>query len=245
MESPPEPLIWDEAMLRRFWNYYADRPHVYFSSAFGRSILRQFRPWLRPGLRALDYGCGSGGLIAALLEAGIQAGGVEANHSARDKIDASFSGRPNFLGVWAAEHARSAPELAGRFDVVFLVEVIEHLDDAALVMTLSALKSLLAPGGWLICTTPNDEDIDAAMVFCPASGKVFHPMQHVRSWTAETLTARLAAAGLGDTRSWTTDFGADLKLFPRQWAVRSAKRLMRFPYKDPHLVAIGRVAERV
>ncbi len=103
------------------------------------------------------------------------------------------------------------------------------------------MRGLLAPGGWLVCTTPNDENLEAAMVFCPASGKIFHPMQHVRSWTAGSLAARMAAEGFADVAAWTTDFGADRKYFFRQWAVRQAKQVLRFPRKDPHLVAIGRV----
>ena len=237
-ESPPERLVWDDATVTRFWRYYADRPDTYFSTAFGAVISRRIARHLPAGGRVLDYGSGPGGLVRPLLAAGFQVGALEYNLPVAERLRAELQSARKFLGVWTTAGLERDAALAGSFDAVFLIEVIEHLSDPLLVETLMNIKRLLRPGGRLVCTTPNDEDLERAMVFCPASGKIFHPMQHVRSWTADTLAARLGAAGFSPKRVYSTDFGADLRSFPRQWAVRVAKQLARFPRKDPHLVAI-------
>ena len=44
-------------------------------------------------------------------------------------------------------------------------------------------------------TTPSNEDLEAGTVGCPACGCLFHRMQHIRSFTAETLTRMVEEAG--------------------------------------------------
>jgi 2-polyprenyl-3-methyl-5-hydroxy-6-metoxy-1,4-benzoquinol methylase len=240
-EHGAERLVWDDETLARFWNYYAERPQVYFSTAFGPVIARRARRWLSPGGRVLDYGCGAGGLIQAFLGQGVEIGGVDHSAAAVERLSHQFRGSPGFLGVWRPLEIAAQASLAHSFSAIFLIEVIEHLSDDRLVETLAIIRSLLAPGGQLICTTPNDEDLESAMVFCPVSGKVFHPMQHIRNWQPATLAARLREAGFADVVTTVTDFGADFRSFRRQWVVRTAKKLLPFSYKDPHLMARARV----
>jgi len=235
-----ERLIWDDETLERFWSYYAERPQVYFSAAFGHVIARRARRWLPACARILDYGCGAGGLIQAFLGDGALVGGVDHSAAAVERLDRQFRGAPGFLGVWRPSEIANQATLAQSFNAIFLIEVIEHLSDDRLAETLATIRSLLAPGGQLICTTPNDEDLESAMVFCPVSGKVFHPMQHVRNWQPATLAAQLRAAGFADVVTTVTDFGADIHHSRRHWMVRTAKKLLPFPYKDPHLVARAR-----
>ena len=72
-----------------------------------------------------------------------------------------FAGRPGFLGAWSPQEIAD-PGLAGSFTTIFMVEVIEHLSDEHLAAAMVTIKRLLAPGGRLVCTTPNDEDLEAA-----------------------------------------------------------------------------------
>jgi SAM-dependent methyltransferase len=50
---------------------------------------------------------------------------------------------------------RSLDEVRGTFDLILLVEVIEHLGFAEGLSLLAKLRELLAPGGRLLLTTPN------------------------------------------------------------------------------------------
>jgi 2-polyprenyl-3-methyl-5-hydroxy-6-metoxy-1,4-benzoquinol methylase len=126
------------------------------------------------------------------------------------------------------------------FDTVFLIEAIEHMPDRHLGPSMEAILSALKPGGWLVVSTPNDEDIEAAEVYCPVSRVAFHPMQHLRSWNEKTLLQYLGEAGFVavDCRQ------ADLQALPyhsrKEWLKRLLKRALYGNYKDPHLVAFAR-----
>jgi 2-polyprenyl-3-methyl-5-hydroxy-6-metoxy-1,4-benzoquinol methylase len=120
------------------------------------------------------------------------------------------------------------------------VEVIEHLSDEQLEGTLDIIKRLLAPGGVIVFTTPNDEDLGASRLYCPECDHVFHRWQHIRSWSAESITAFLTAQGFRDVKAWTTDFSPPVGL--GAWGqVRRAFRAIGNGRDTglPHLVASG------
>lgn len=103
----------------------------------------------RRDLSILEVGCGMGYLTYALTQAGyrrvlgidLSAGAVA---SARQRYPSEFK---------VAEVAEFARQTTERFDAVILSEVIEHLESP--VDFIAAARSLLRPGGYIICTTPN------------------------------------------------------------------------------------------
>src|SRR5207302_11461340 len=66
-------------------------------------------------------------------------------------------------------------------------------------------RSKLRPGGYLILTTPNNENLEASACICPECGCIFNRWQHVRSWTRGTLTRYLTEHDFRDidvARTW-------------------------------------------
>jgi SAM-dependent methyltransferase len=124
------------------------------------------------------------------------------------------------------------------FDAIVCVEVIEHLDDAALAHVLADVRSLLAPGGIAVFTTPNAEELSKSMILCPASGEVFHRWQHVRSWNRETLPARLCAAGFSVDKVIETNMSMAGPASLSGVVKRFLKRLLFNPPKTPHLACV-------
>ena len=91
----------------------------------------------------LDYGCGAGGLVKYLNEAGFaRAVGFEQQWAIPLK---SF-------GIPVLDEAALAAS-EQRFDVVSAVEVLEHVYDP--IAELRRLRALLKPGGLLFLTTGN------------------------------------------------------------------------------------------
>jgi hypothetical protein len=76
------------------------------------------------------------------------------------------------------------------------MEVIEHLDDETLSVTLDELARVTRQCGYLIVSTPCAEDLTAAMCYCPFCDRVFHRWQHVQSFTPEALKAMLEQRGM-------------------------------------------------
>jgi 2-polyprenyl-3-methyl-5-hydroxy-6-metoxy-1,4-benzoquinol methylase len=188
----PRTIVWDEVTLARFWAYQARFPENYFSYQKGADVVRHVRAYLPQGARVVDYGCGPGHLLPHLLEAGYRVTGAEIDLGAIGKISEQFWSRAGFEGLVTIDELLSQNKA---FDGVFLIEVVEHLEDASLARTLTNAHRLLKPGGLLFVTTPNDERLEDNMVYCPVSNVVFHRWQHVRSWSAESLAAALKRHG--------------------------------------------------
>jgi 2-polyprenyl-3-methyl-5-hydroxy-6-metoxy-1,4-benzoquinol methylase len=128
-------------------------------------------------LRVLDFGCGLGGLTRFLSQAGWNAVGFEDDGFARQWMKDE--------GLPIVDHLE--PE---SFDVIFAVEVVEHLVDPVPVLRL--LRQSLKPGGRLIVTTGN----------LAKARKPLHewsyasvPEVHVTFWTPRSWSSALLAGG--------------------------------------------------
>jgi SAM-dependent methyltransferase len=99
---------------------------------------------VKPGERLLDYGAGSGVLLAELRNKGLDAQGVEFSKSARNYclVHRGFPLKADLRG-----------EPDGHYHVISMIEVIEHLTD--LTGALKEIYRVLAPGGRLLITTPS------------------------------------------------------------------------------------------
>ena len=94
--------------------------------------------------RVLDYGAGSGQMVAQLRTEGVQADGFEFSAEARRYCE-------KVRGFSLLSELSEVKD--GQYDFVSMIEVIEHLTE--LQTTLSELHRVLAPGGSLLITTPN------------------------------------------------------------------------------------------
>ena len=237
-EMPVHDLEWTDEVLERFWSFYGEKVHTYFAESYGAAIVRKLAPRIPEGSVCIDYGCGSGGLTAALLAAGYRVGAADFSPKSIDQVARRFAGHANFLGAWNI--VGGAPERIPPADAVFSVETIEHVTDRHIAAYFAAIARLLKPDGSAIFTTPNNEDIEAAKVFCPESGAVFHPMQHVRSFDPACIEALLRSHGFAPTATFVTDFALSFARNPKTWLADKGKRALGMGAPPPHLVAIAR-----
>jgi SAM-dependent methyltransferase len=103
--------------------------------------------------RILDIGCGQGLLVYALNSFGYK--NVQGIDLSEQQVAV---GQKHGLPCHAVSReylfdlARTAP---ATFDLIFLMDVLEHLDKAEQLRALTAISDLLVPGGRLILSVPN------------------------------------------------------------------------------------------
>jgi len=147
---------------------------------------------VKPQGRLLDFGCGSGAFARWMSRSGdFDVVGLE-----------PFSlGRPTRGDrlLLLREPFESAAPRMGRFDVVTLWHVLEHLNRPT--ETLRSLSNLLAPDGIVIVSVPNFQSWQSRVF----GGGWFHldPPRHVVHFEAETLDRCLRDAGLTPIRDWS------------------------------------------
>ena len=134
-----------------------------FQQKRGGDAAAFFVPFLAPGMRLLDVGCGPGTITAALAGTVGAAIGVdiEPHAIATARQLATHSSATNLSFVEADMTA--LPFEDGAFDAVFFQAVLYHQSQAMLAKTLAEARRVLKPGGVL---GTRDADV---------GGNILHP----------------------------------------------------------------------
>lgn len=185
-------MEWTPERISRFWDWQSQYPEVYFTYQFGPAIVASLRKYLDGRHSILDYGCGVGYLMPHLCAIAPEVYGADPSAESIARTNERLAATQSFKGAYLIDDLRTQGKV---FDAVLSVEVVEHLEDDTLTEALADVRSLLAPDGVAIFSTPNDEDLSKNMIICPPTGELFHRWQHVRSWNRDTLPARLRGAG--------------------------------------------------
>jgi len=130
----------------------------------------------RPGLRVLDVGCGTGGVLAGLGD-GMRRFGVDRSPLALAHC------RARGLAAVACSSAGALPFAPGSFDVVMLLDVLEHFADEQRL--LAEIRRLIRAGGRVLVSVP-------AFQFLWSRHDVV--LQHVRRYRAGQLRRVLEQA---------------------------------------------------
>ncbi len=192
----------DDSLFATF--YEVEQSHWWFQ-ARREIVLALAKALLAPRDRVLDVGCGTGFVLEQLCER-YDAFGLDISPVALDlcrarSLDRVAPGGPADLSA-----------VAGcRFAGVFLLDVLEHLDDD--LGALIGLREVLAPGGVVIITVP-------AFKFLWSPHDDVN--QHKRRYSRAELTALLTRAGMTVER--LTYF--NVSLFPLAAAVRVTGRML-------------------
>lgn len=143
------------------------------------------------GQRLLDYGSGEGTVGEVAEEFGLRVTGIESNHAA-----ATASRSRNAAKVYHNLDDLRAAEPEAAFEWITLWNVVEHLRQPWL--DLAALRTLLAPGGRIVITTPNFASLRARLQ--PHKWLQWRNPTHFYYFTPRSLAALLARSGWSDIR---------------------------------------------
>ena len=180
-------LATDPGAAQDLYDHYYDRasfttPAVVRAS-LQRLVLSAER--YRVSGRWLDIGFGEGGLLEAAAAQGWQCYGTEVSERVLEHARAR--------GFWVSARAQEDPRFAAEgFDVVSLIEVLEHVSEPRSLVQAAA--RWLRPGGLFYATTPNGRSLNR-WVF-GAAWSVFSPPEHLTLWTGAGLSRALRHYGL-------------------------------------------------
>ncbi|MEN5094214.1 class I SAM-dependent methyltransferase [Pseudomonas protegens] len=206
-------IHWTPQLVSTFWDGVAqtELDNLSFGKVAGPDFIELISKFLVPGGRHLDFGAGSGHVLQILLDRGLNAAGFDPSPDRQALLLDKIGGHQNFLGVQGADSNE-------QYDVVLLMEVIEHILDDDFQQVLERVAMFVKPGGSLIVSTPNNENLETASVYCPVSDTFFHPWQHVRSFTPDKLSGCLAGFGFTSEFIALADFSADAEALKLQKA---------------------------
>jgi SAM-dependent methyltransferase len=142
-----------------------------------------------PGRRLCDVGAAYGLFLKAARDAGWEASGVEIAADCAP-IAESISGVSVVCGDF------NTVPLGGPFDVIVMLDVIEHFRDP--VASVARAYELLSPGGLLVIETG-----DLAAPWARLLGERWYfldPPQHLFYFSVEGLTELLHRAGFGEVQ---------------------------------------------
>lgn len=200
-------INWTPQLVNKFWDGVSqtELDNLSFGRVAGPKFLELINAYLVPGCRCLDFGAGSGHVLQLLLDRGLNAAGFDPSPDRQALLVAKIGQHKNFLGVKGVDSNE-------QFDVVLLIEVIEHVLEEDFHTVLKRVANFVSPGGYLIASTPNKENLESSSVYCPISETLFHPWQHVRSFTPHQISNCFRNLGFSSEFVALADFSCDAEL---------------------------------
>jgi SAM-dependent methyltransferase len=181
----------DAGEVKELYDHYYDRARFDIPAVVANSLgnlARSFKSVRRTG-RWLDIGYGEGGLLTIAREHGWACYGTEISPQAL-----KYGARQGW--VVTASPESDARFVAKSFDVVTMVEILEHVPSPDRL--LAAAARFLRPGGLLYLTTPNADSLNRKLLGVDWS--IFSPPEHLVIWTARGLRRALCRNGLQPLR---------------------------------------------
>lgn len=168
-------------------------------AALTKNSFRNFERHILPRLpvdrraRVLDIGCGYGRYLMALDLAGYRdVYGIDVSEEqityAQERLELSNCACVDALEFLSAQ--------TGTYDVVLLLDVMEHLDVAYTVELCEAVQRALKPGGVFVVQAPN-----ALSPFCP---QLYADVTHQRAYTADSMEQTLRMGGFHSFEHFAT-----------------------------------------
>jgi SAM-dependent methyltransferase len=151
---------------------------------YASHLFQLFRPHI--GARVLEVGCGIGTMSRRLTEVADVVLGIEPNAYCAGMLREEMRGEPKFsLETCHLEECDQTALAAQRFDTVFCINVLEHIED-----DLAALRTfgrVIVPGGRVLIWVPAVQ---------AAYGPLDAELGHHRRYSKASLGRVFADAGL-------------------------------------------------
>ncbi len=203
-----------------YWHEHMTQVGLSITGRARADLVERAQYWLRdllkyrlPPGRVLEVGCAHGGFLKLLQLSGFDVVGMEMS-PAIIEIARQWFGVTVVQGP--IEYAKV--EL-GKFDVIVMLDVIEHLADP--VHSTRRVVEHLADDGILMVQTPCHENV------VDPKWRMFHPPEHTFLFTRESIRQLLGRMGFGHLAFEPAIFADDMFVFAsrQSLAVHSAEEI--------------------
>jgi len=162
------------------------------TTASYKKLLNEFEPYRKTN-RILDYGCGQGWFLEEAKKRKWEVWGVEYSEAA------IRLGKEKGIKILSIEDTESFEP--GFFDIVVLIEVIEHVTD--IHEPLRSIQKWLRQGGLLYCTTPNFNALNR-FIQKKENFRIISWPEHLSYFTRRTLRKLAVMHGFTKKKILTT-----------------------------------------
>lgn len=183
-----------------------------------------------------DWGCGKGSFAKGLVKKGHTVYGYDQN----EVISQISQNLDRFICTSNSKIIRD-----NEIDFVYSLEVIEHIIESEIQKTFCEWRRILKKNGYLLLTTPNDENLESNSIICPNCETQFHTVQHVRSFTIESISKMLDENGFRVEKVWLGEFFFDTKrgfvikaLRKVRFVIRKSRERRNRNSKQPHMMVL-------
>lgn len=150
-------LFWQSKAGYDTTQYYAIMDNYIEESVFGLTLLQEFD---LEGKKLLEVGAGAGILTAWLLQNDIDVWGIEPSGMGYDFHIEMFSSVKEFFGLPEGRIIDAAaedlnPQVINGVDIVFSLNVMEHIQPQNLAKAFAGMKSVLGAEGKMVHHCPN------------------------------------------------------------------------------------------
>lgn len=187
-----------EALASRWWDPNSEFRPLHEINPLRLNYIEERAPLA--GKRVLDVGCGGGLLSEGMGRRGAEVTGIDMGEAplAVARLHGLESGIDVDYRQITVEELAADPEMAGSFDVVTCLEMLEHVPDPGSV--LKACATLLKPGGNLFVSTLNRNPKSFLFAIVGAEYLLRLLPKGTHEWSKfikpSEMTAFLRAAGL-------------------------------------------------
>ncbi len=201
------------------WYELADPNHFWIQWRF-RILEKLIAPHLNPAVKILEIGCGNGIVMKQIEDHfKIIPDGCDLNLQAMSEM-MPVSGKVFLYDIFDLN-----PDLVGQYDMVLVLEVLEHIEDDLLF--LNTAMQYLKPGGWMVAGVPAHQKLYSTYD---------HLVGHVRRYEKQQFGLLLRSAGLLDVKIpfW------GLSMLPLLWlrklmlSFADEKSVITRGFKPPH-----------
>jgi 2-polyprenyl-3-methyl-5-hydroxy-6-metoxy-1,4-benzoquinol methylase len=237
-------IVWNASNVAFFWNSYSRNPknsHAWMSEGSGKAIAKEMRNILPRGFLSdqksiCDWGCGTGSFAKALATQGHRVYGFDQV----EVVSQISSGAESFIGVSNSNVIKNQ-----ELDLVYALEVIEHIIDSEIDKSFAEWRRILKKDGFLLFTTPNEEDLQSNSIICPNCETQFHSVQHVRSLSKLSISEMVGLQGFKVERVWLGEFffatkrGHIIESLRKVWfIIRKIQARKAGNSKPPHMMVL-------